>query len=82
MRTARAKSVVTAKECNKTRVTMTGGRIGSLADLGIDALLDYLNISSKNPLELLVPSSSSRSWVTGVKTSVLSKDYLAVLFWR
>ena len=74
LRAARAKNLVTAMPADETRVQPFGTSVSSLSDFGVDGLLDWLNICPQNPLAVLVPGASSRSWATGIKNSVLSRD--------
>ena len=74
LRAARARDLVTATPTDETRVQPFGCTVSSLDDFGVDGLLNWLNICPENPLSVLVPEVSSRTWVTGVKSSVLSRD--------
>lgn len=74
LRAARAKELVAAVPCDSVRVRTTQGAIESLNNLGINRLLSWLDIGPQNPLEVLVPNVGSRSWMSCVKTKVLSRD--------
>lgn len=74
LRAARAKELVTAVPCDSVRVRTTQGALESLNDLGISRLLSWLDIGPQNPLEVLVPDVGSRSWISCIKTKVLSRD--------
>ncbi|MDO4536788.1 MAG: hypothetical protein Q4B54_01410 [Coriobacteriales bacterium] len=74
MRAARAGEIVTATPAEITHVEALDPSIASLGDLQIDALLDWLNISEDNPLEVLAPSISQRHWFKTCVPRVLSND--------
>ena len=74
LRAARAKDLVTASPTDETRVQPFGASVLSLDDFGVSSLLDWLSICPQNPLTVLVPEVSSRTWITGIKSSVLSRD--------
>lgn len=74
LRAARAKDVVTAAPFHEHHVQGMSSTITSLDDLRAPKLLSWLNIGPKNPLQTLVPSASTRAWVTGVKNTILSRD--------
>ncbi len=76
MRLARMGNVVTAKSAPGHVLSGFDKPLSSLVDLGADDLFSMMGISEQNPLELLVPSDTSRIWrstaVTRLHTTVLS----------
>ena len=74
LRAARAEDIVTATPCAFTRVQPFGSSLSSIDDLHLDGLLSWLNVGPKNPLHIRVPNARSRSSVTGVRSTVLSRD--------
>lgn len=71
LRAARAKKLVTARTTELTHVQPANLSPGLLGESGLSSLFQLLNVSERNPLEMLVPNASSRTWERGVKSSVL-----------
>lgn len=72
MRAARAGDVVRAVPTEQTTIEPLPQSLASVRDLGIDDLLDWLNVHPGNPLTVLTSAADKRTHIPGVQVQSLS----------